>query len=229
MRTTVEQNLLMIKTSPGFSDSSSVWKHANSTRYFSEISPRYDSWRLVVDSDFEASWTPINELNRAVGLDSSDRSIDILRNDITTIEKTYSHILAMTRITFNHLIAGFKTGIGYIRNRERFVIGLISRDDRSIGSKREVNTRIRNQVCLEFSKINVESTIETQRGSDWWYNLKNRKVRRGNKEKIALPEKSDGWDSCKRDVLHQDFCDRYRRWLRCRPWRRNRNVPKLYE
>lgn len=52
--------------------------------HLSEISTRYDRWRLVVDTDFETSWTPINKLYAAFSFDSCNCSINIFRHDITT-------------------------------------------------------------------------------------------------------------------------------------------------
>ena len=47
------------------------------------------------------------------------------------------------------------------------MLGLLSRDDRGIGSSQgEVDTRVGNQVGLELSQINVEVTIEAKRDSD---------------------------------------------------------------
>ena len=42
---------LMIQTSPGLSNGRSVGQHAYSPGYLSQISSRYDSGRLVVDTD----------------------------------------------------------------------------------------------------------------------------------------------------------------------------------
>merc|ERR1719334_928436 len=41
---------LMVKTSPSFSNSSSVGQHANSTLYLGKITSWYDGWWLVVDT-----------------------------------------------------------------------------------------------------------------------------------------------------------------------------------
>ena len=73
---------LMVKTGPGFSNSSSVGQHANSTLNLGKITTWYNSWWLVIDSDLETSWTPVDKLNRSLSLDSSNGSVDILRNNI---------------------------------------------------------------------------------------------------------------------------------------------------
>jgi len=44
--------------------------------------------------------------------DSCYGSVDIFRDDITTVKHTASHVLAMTWIAFHHLIGWFKTCVG---------------------------------------------------------------------------------------------------------------------
>ena len=60
---------LMVQTSPSFSNSCSVWQHANCAWHLGQISTGNNSWRLVVDTDFETSWTPIYKLDASLGLD----------------------------------------------------------------------------------------------------------------------------------------------------------------
>merc|ERR1719233_800491 len=59
----------MIKTSPCFCNGSCVAQHADSTLYLGKITTRYNSWWLVVDSDLETSWAPIDKLNGTFGFD----------------------------------------------------------------------------------------------------------------------------------------------------------------
>lgn len=49
---------------------------------------------------------------------------------------------------------------------ETLVGALGSRNDRSVADQRVVNTRVRNQVGLELVQIDIERTIEPQRGCD---------------------------------------------------------------
>ncbi len=61
-------------------------KHTDCTLDFSEIAPRHNGGWLVVDADLEASRAPVNELNRAPGLDCGDGIVDIFRHDIASIQ-----------------------------------------------------------------------------------------------------------------------------------------------
>lgn len=48
---------------------------------------------------------------------------------------------------------------------------LLSRQERSIGSKREVNTRERDQVSLELVQVDIKGSVEAKRCSDSRDNL----------------------------------------------------------
>merc|ERR1711981_645589 len=87
---------LMIKTSPGFSNSSGVRQHTNSTLNLGKITTWYYSWWLVVNSDLETSWTPVDKLNRSLSLNSSNGSVDILGNNIASVQKTASHVFSVS-------------------------------------------------------------------------------------------------------------------------------------
>ena len=50
---------------------------------------------------------------------------------------------------------------------ERF----FGRDDRRVGRKREVDSRVRNQIRLELVQIHVERALEPQRGRNRGDNL----------------------------------------------------------
>ena len=62
-------------------------------------------------TNFESSWAPIDELDGPFGLDGCDGSIDILGHHIATEQQTTGHVLAMTRITFHHLVGWLETSV----------------------------------------------------------------------------------------------------------------------
>merc|ERR1719505_491899 len=132
----------------------------------SKISTWDDSGGLVVDANFKASWAPVNKLNGALGFDSGNSSIDIFGDDISTEEQAACHVFAMTRITFHHLVGWFKAGVGDLRDCQLLVVSFLSRDDRGVGGKREVDTRIGHEIGLELCQIDIESTIESKGRSD---------------------------------------------------------------
>ncbi len=67
---------------------------------------------LVVDSNFEASGTPVNKLDGSLGLDGGNGSVDILRDNISAIEQAAGHVLAVTGVALDHLVGRFKAGVG---------------------------------------------------------------------------------------------------------------------
>jgi len=170
---------LVVKTSPGLSNGSGVAQHAHCALNLSEITTWNNGRRLVVDTNLETSWAPVDELDSALGLDGGNGSVDILGDNITTVKHAAGHVLTMARITLNHLVGRLKACVGDLSNRELFVVSLLSRDNWGVGHEREVNTGVRYQVRLELSKINIEGTIETKRRSDGRHNLTDETVKVG--------------------------------------------------
>merc|ERR1719499_2971065 len=82
----------------------------------------------------------------------------------------------MTRITLHHLVSWLKTSIGDLRHSNLLMVGLLSRDDGSIGHKREVDPWVRHQVSLELGKVNIQSSINSEGSSDGGDNLANHAV-----------------------------------------------------
>ena len=99
-------------------------------------------------TNLEASWTPVHKLNGSLGLDCSNSCIHILGYHVPTEQQTAGHVFAVTWVTFNHLIGWLKASVGDFRNTQLLVVGFLSRDNRSIGSQREVNTWVWHQIGL---------------------------------------------------------------------------------
>merc|ERR1719483_769942 len=117
---------LVVKSGPSFSDCSSVGQHADSTRDLCLVSSWDNSWRLVVDSNLESSWTPVNKLDAPLGFDCGDGSVDILGDNISSVEKTAGHVLAMTRVTLNHLVRWLKASICDFTHSDLLMVSLLS-------------------------------------------------------------------------------------------------------
>ena len=103
-------------------------------------------------------------------------TIDIFRDNVTTIKNTTSHIFSMSGIAFHHLICRFEAGVGNFRNGKLFMISFFGGNDGWISDQGEVNSWVGDQVCLKFSQINIESTIKTKRCSNGRDNLTNDSV-----------------------------------------------------
>jgi len=169
----------VIKSGEDFSNSSRVGNHANSSHDFGQITTRYDSWRLIVNSDFESGWGPIDELDGSFSFDGSNGCVDIFWYDITSVHHGASHVFSVSWVTFCHHIGWFERRVGDFSNGELFVIGFLSWDNRGIRWQHEMDTRIRDQVGLEFSNIDIKGTIKSKRGSKGRNNLGNKSVQVG--------------------------------------------------
>jgi hypothetical protein len=122
--------------------------------------------RLEADTNLETSWAPVNELDSAFGLESSNGSVNILGDDITTVEQARSHVLSITWVTLHHLAVGLEARHGDLLDGVGLMGSLGCRDNWSVGNEREVDTWVWDQVGLEFIEINVEGTIESEGGGD---------------------------------------------------------------
>merc|ERR1719499_1093474 len=147
----VHQIKLVVKSGPGLSNGSGVGQHANCPWNLGKVSTRNHSWWLVVDTNLETSWTPVNKLDGSLGLDGGNGSIDILGDHISSVEHAAGHILAMSWVTLDHLVSWLKAGIGDLRDRKLLMVSLLSRDDRCICDQREVDPGVWHQVGLELS------------------------------------------------------------------------------
>merc|ERR1712112_246702 len=85
----------------------------------------------------------------------------------------------MSRIALDHRIGWLKAGVGYLCHGKLLVVSLLSRDDSSVGNKREVNSWIWDQIGLELIQINVQSPVKPKGGSDRGDDLRNQPVQVG--------------------------------------------------
>merc|ERR1719284_513305 len=175
----VHQIKLVVKSSPGLGDGGGVGEHADSSWHLGQVSSRNNSWRLIVDANLESSGTPVNKLDASLGLDGGNGSIDILGHHVSSVEHAAGHVLAMARITLHHLVGGLEASVGDLSNTELFMISFLSRDDRSIGDQGEVDPGVGDQVGLELSQINIESSIKPERCGDGGDDLTNQTIQIG--------------------------------------------------
>jgi hypothetical protein len=109
-------------------------------------------------------------LNGALRLESSNCALDIVWDDITTIQQAGSHVLSVARITLDHLVVGLEARVGDLLDRVGFVLSLSSRDHRGVGNEREVDTWVGDKVGLELVQVDIEGPIESEGGSDGGHN-----------------------------------------------------------
>jgi len=119
----------------------------------------------------KSGWTPVDELNVALCLDSSNGVVDVLGYNITAVQQAAGHVLTIARVALDHLMRRLEAGVGDLGHAVLLVIRLVGRHDRSVGGQREVDARIRHEVRLELGQVDVQSSVETQRRSDGTYHL----------------------------------------------------------
>ena len=159
-----------------FSNCSWVWDHAACSHNLGEVTSWNHSWWLIVDSAFESSWAPVDELDSSLGLNGCNSGVNIFWYDISSIHETASHVFTVSWIALSHHRSWLESWVGDLSNWELFMICFFSWDDWWVWWKHKVDSWIWDQVGLELSNINVKSTIESERSSQWWDNLSNKSI-----------------------------------------------------
>ena len=100
----------------------------------------------------------------------------------------------MPWVALDHLVVALETSDSHLGNRvglvegyrqflvcrrEYRVLTLVGRDDRGVGSKREMDSGERNQIGLELVQVDVQGTVKSERGSDGRHDLSNEPVEVG--------------------------------------------------
>ena len=94
----VEKIELVVESAPGGRDRSRVGKHAKAASDLRQVATRNVRRRLIADTELEASRAPVDELDGALGLDDGDSGIDVLGNDITTVEEGARHCNTIRKV-----------------------------------------------------------------------------------------------------------------------------------
>lgn len=131
-----------------------------------EIAVGDDLRGLVADTNLETSRAPVDELNSALGLEGGNGLVGVLGDDVSAVEQAGSHVLAVAGVALDHLVVGLEAGHGDLLHRVGLVGGLGGADDGGIGNQREVDTGVRDQVGLELVQVDVQGTVEAERGGN---------------------------------------------------------------
>jgi hypothetical protein len=170
---------LVVNSLEHLSNGGGVGKHQKSSVNLGQITSWDRSRGLGVESTLESSGTPIDELDGSLSLHNGNSRSDILRNDVSSVHETASHVLSVSGIAFGHHVGGLKDGVGELRNRELFMVGLVSRNDGSIRAQHKVDSGIWHQVGLELIDIHVKASLKTERGGQRGNELSDQSVKIG--------------------------------------------------
>ena len=124
----------------------------------------------------EAGQAPVDELNRLLRLDARDSSRGVLGDDIATVEQAAGHVLALTGVALDHLVAGLEAREGHLRDGVLLMVGLVRGEEGRERRDREVDTREGDEVGLELVQVDVQRAIETERRRDRGDNLSDQAV-----------------------------------------------------
>ena len=72
----------------------------------------------------ETSWAPVNELDGSLGFDGGNGGVDVLGDNITTVQHAAGHVFTVSWIALDHLVGWFETSVGDFSNGELFVVCL---------------------------------------------------------------------------------------------------------
>jgi len=170
---------LMINSGEDLSDGSGVGDHADGSHNLGEITTGNDGRRLIVDTALETGRAPVDELDGSLGLDGGNGGVDILGDDVTSEHEAACHVLSVSGVALGHHGGGLEGGVGDLSDGQLLVVGLLGRDDGSIGGKHEMDSGVGHQVGLELSDIDVEGTVESEGGSQGGDDLSDESVQVG--------------------------------------------------
>jgi hypothetical protein len=75
----------------------------------------------VVDTELETSGTPLDQVERRLGLELTSSDTAVAGDDVTTVEKGNSHVLSIARVTDNHLVVGLKACARLARRSKPYI------------------------------------------------------------------------------------------------------------
>jgi len=157
---------LVVHSAHDFSNSGGVTDHKNRSLNLSKVASRNNGRWLVVNTDFEATRSPVDESDGSLGLDGSNSSVDILRDDVTSVHQAASHVFSVPWVAFDHLVGRLENGVGDFRDGKLFVICDFCGNNRSKAAQWEMNSWEWDQVRLEGGEVDVQSAIESEGSSD---------------------------------------------------------------
>ena len=169
----------MIDSGEDFSDGGGVGDHAHGSHDLGEVTSGHDGRGLVVDTALEAGRAPVDELDGSLGLDGGNGGVHVFGDNITSVHEAASHVLSVSGVALGHHGGGLEAGVGDLSNGELLVVGLLGGDDGGVRGKHEMDTGVGHQVGLELSDIDVEGTVESERGGQGGDNLSDESVQVG--------------------------------------------------
>jgi len=156
----------MVQTVGQFTDGSGVGDHDARALDLGQVTSWNNSWWLVVDTDLECSWAPVDELDGALGFDGRNGGVDVFGDDITTVHQNARHVLTVAWVALNHHVGWLEYGGGDLTDTQLFVVRFLGGDDWGERAQWEVDSWVWYQVSLERGHVNTDGTVESKGGRD---------------------------------------------------------------
>ena len=169
----------MVQSWKNLSNRSCIWYHSTCSHDFGQVTSWYNCWWLIINSDFETSWAPVNKLNRSFCFYLLNRCIDIFWYNIASVHQRTRHIFAVPRIAFGHHVGRLERLESNFLNWKLLVISFLSWNQGSIWWQHKMNSGIWDKIGLQLCNVNIQSTIKSQWSSQWWDDLRNNSVQVG--------------------------------------------------
>ena len=129
-----------------------------------------------MESHLKSCGAPVHKIDGFLGLDGGYRSVDVLWNNVSSIEKADGHIFSLRWVALHHLVARLEASLGDRVDAHRVVVGHLGGDQGRVGDKGEMNARIghlkftsvfttvnksfSHQIGLELVQVYVQGPIE---------------------------------------------------------------------
>lgn len=124
----------------------------------SQVAIRYQTGRLVINANLEASVAPVHRLHVVLSLNGDSGSIGICGYHITKVQHAESHVFTTARVTFHHRVGWLKAGIGELCYRKPPMVRFLSRDDRKICGQQEMVQRSHTRLAWNSVKSTCRAT-----------------------------------------------------------------------
>merc|ERR1719201_3288077 len=118
---------LVVDARERLADGRRVGDHADGAHDAGQVAAGDDGGRLVVDAALEARRVPVDELDRALGLDRGDRGVDVLGDDVAAVHEAAGHVLAVARVALGHHAGRLEDRVRDLGDGELLVVRLLGR------------------------------------------------------------------------------------------------------
>ena len=103
-----------------------------------------------MESHLKSCGAPVHKVDGFLGLDGGYGGVDVLWNNVSSIEKADGHIFSLRRVALHHLVAWLEASLGDRVDAHRVVVGHLGGDQGRVGDKGEMNARIGH---LKFTSV----------------------------------------------------------------------------